>query len=188
MQVDQLRQGVTRRMHAPFPFGKRGLDLLPTGLCRGKRMISIPHGNQHRRRALPAYAAAALLARKQKQHRRIDLRAQVPGHTPARDMAAVRHQIKIIKRLHCVFLLLQRLNDRMQRIVDQHHNMRAFQRGLLAHTHPRRQAAFNGPLGRPYQGTAVRAVIILLQIDLSNQAAPHPPRRNGPFHINIAVI
>ena len=24
--------------------------------------------------------------------------------------------------------------------------------------------------------------------DLSNQAAPHPPRRNGPFHINIAVI
>ena len=150
-------------------------------------MVAIPHGKIERRlvRRDRPVGLFGLLCEPRK--RLIHPVGPGPVERPAAHSSPIFHQCELVDLLHLRSLCRKRLDHQAIRIVNQHHNMRQFQRRVLPHPDARRQAAFDRPFGRPHPRLAARLIVIRFEVDLSDQPMAHLSRGQLPFQIEVAV-
>ena len=102
-------------------------------------------------------------------------------------MAAAQHEDRVIEGFHDAGLPCQRFDHASPRIVDQQHHMGQFQRRMLPHPYPGRDALQHRPLRGPDQRPGARGEVILLQINAANQSMPHSAVRLRALQIDQAV-
>ena len=172
MNVDDFAQGETGRMVFAFRFGQAFTDLIPVGFGGGEAVVAVTHGQQQRMFAF-----------------RIHQGVQAPVHlrqlfgavdSPAGQVAAVHHQVKIINLPQGSFVRLQRLQHRTVRIVDQDHDMGQFHRRAPADFQPRGKPVGDRLLGRADQRQGTFFKGILLQVHGADQTQAGSGG-DGPF-------
>ena len=167
VDIDQLGQGVARRViHYLALVLRLRLEPLPDGARRGEGVVAVAHRVDQRR--LAAREAGDMPSDLVDQRPIVD----VPTSKPA----TPQHQLEIVGQFQ-VFCA-KRLNHRLLRIVDQHHNVRGFQQRFLPHLDPRRQPTLIRTLGRANQLLRSVSVVVLLQVQGNDQSLA---RRSAPY-------
>ena len=144
-----------------------GLDLLPAGLGRRQRVVSIPH-RQEKAAALPLHLRNA----------RRRLLGQRAFHRIAADVPAAEHQLRLVQGWQ--IFLRQRLNQRHAGVIEQHHHMRALQRRSAANAHPRRNARENRSLRRAHRRMGAGRKVVLIQVEPAHKPQPLAALRRAP--------
>ena len=85
-------------------------------------------------------------------------------------MTAVQHQIEVIELFELGFRCAQWLDDRALRIIDQHQDVRQFQRRTFADLHARWQAFDDRSFGGADQAGGAFGVIVAFQIETQHNA------------------
>ena len=96
-----------------------------------------------------------------------------PVHKVAGDVPAVKHQVGIVKLCQLRFLLGERLNDRLLRVVNQHEDVRQLNGCALADLEPWRNAGNNRPLRRANQRGRSLGIVIRFKVEREDEPRAH---------------
>ena len=96
--------------------------------------------------------------------------AHIADHIPF-DVAASKHELKIVKPVFCGCGVCERLDDRVLRVVDQNEDVRQLKRSILADAQARRNTLHNRAFRCADERFGATAVIVLLKVERHNKAA-----------------
>ena len=109
-------------------FGEGGFQLLPVGFCRGQAVVAVANGQHHGGLARGCRPPPGKRLRvSQRRQGGIDL-GNTGGvlHRPAPQVSAAQHQFAVIEQRQFLLAGTDGLDERLARIVGQHHHVRRF--------------------------------------------------------------
>ena len=188
VEVDQLHECMAERQahDGVFVLGAF-FSLLPDGLGGGQGMIPIAHGVEKDRspRFEPVFCDKSFgIGQSLKATDNPVLQARII-HPVAADSSRPHHQLEIVEFLEIRFMGRERADDRVLNVIDEDHDMGNLQRRPFPDLDPGRYPRQDRPLGRPDEALGPFFVIIVLQIQTSQQALADA-RTGLPLHIDKA--
>ena len=147
------------------------LQLLVAGFRRGKRVVAVADGEDHRH-ALQAdvFFAHGLGVVRQHAVELVNIRAL---DEPAGDMAAVFHQVEVIELLELVLFRADRLDQLLFVVVAEHEDVRQLDGRVAAHALTRRDALGDGALGGADRRGRAGGIVIGIEVDHADQTLAH---------------
>ncbi len=170
MNIDQLNQGVTGRVIHDFRRVIRVFfQFFPDRLGGGKAVVAIAHGIEHDFVILNIIALLKPILVRQRFKRVTDLSQQLRLRDfPPLNMSTLLHQLKIVNRLK--LRVEQGLNNRLVRIIDQHHDVWQLQCCIFTDPDTGRQTIDDRAFSCPDHCFRTRSIVISLKVKCDHQA------------------
>ena len=107
-------------------------------------------------------------------------------YRPACNVPAAQHQLRVVQFFQRRLFFRERLHHAAGSVIQQHHDMRRFQRRAPAHGKARRNTLHNGIFAGTHQRCGAFFIAVSLQVHSAHKALPHTALRRA-FHIYKTV-
>ena len=173
-----------------MPRGRRQgrLYFLPVRLGRGKGMVPVAHGDGQRRPAgrVRVFCVERRLCAQRRYGVFHSRNVRSVRYRPACNVPAAQHQLRVVQFFQRRLFFRERLHHAAGSVIQQHHDMRRFQRRAPAHGKARRNTLHNGIFAGTHQRCGAFFIAVSLQVHSAHKALPHTALRRA-FHIYKTV-